>query len=74
MADDADRAQEMIERTLEEAIRVARGPGRSLRGTHCQDCGDALAPHRRPYGRCIECQERAEHRATRYPRAGDPRG
>ena len=48
--DDADRAEEHIEKELEMAIRAARGiPGTRYQPqrTHCPDCGDTLEAHRR---------------------------
>lgn len=63
--DDADRAEEHIEKELEMAIRAARGiPGTRYQPqrTHCQDCGDTLPEHRRAYGVCRPCQEIREAR------------
>ena len=63
--DDADRAEEHIEKELEMAIRAARGiPGTRYQPqrTHCPDCGDTLPEHRRAYGICRRCQEIREAR------------
>lgn len=63
--DDADRAEEHMERELDMAIRAARGiPGYRfvpLR-SHCPDCGYTLEAHRRAYGVCRPCQELREAR------------
>lgn len=63
MTDEADFAQARIEQELERAISAARGlvepqPERM----YCSDCEEPLEPHRRRYGRCIECQEALEWR------------
>ena len=63
--DDADRAEEHIEKELEMAIRAARGiPGTRYQPqrTHCPDCGDRLPEHRWSYGVCKPCQELREAR------------
>ena len=57
--DDADLAEERMERDLELAVQAARGvqPQYAL---HCDDCGEPLAAHRQPYGRCVRCQAKRE--------------
>ena len=63
--DDADRAEEHIEKELEMAIRAARvvpGTRYQPQRTHCPDCGDTLPEHRRAYGVCRPCQELREAR------------
>lgn len=63
--DDADRAQNLIEASIEEAIeRHARGirPHGVVARTHCEECGDLLAAHRRAYGLCIDCARDHEAR------------
>lgn len=63
--DEADRAEEHIEKELEMAIRAARGiPGTRYQPqrSHCPDCGDTLPEHRRAYGVCRPCQELREAR------------
>ena len=59
--DDADRATDQIERELADAIAAARGIAPRWR-SHCDQCGEPLAEHRRERGRCMECQERLELR------------
>ena len=59
MADDCDRADEMILLDLERAIAAARSPMREP-ATRCRYCDEPLEVHRREYGTCIECQQRAE--------------
>ena len=65
MADDADRAAEVIEAQLALAIQAARGipsARQPARLTHCPDCGDRLMTHRLAYGICLGCQEIREAR------------
>ena len=59
--DSADMAEEQIERELADAIAAARGIVPRWR-SHCDQCGELLAAHRRERGRCVECQERMELR------------
>lgn len=59
--DDADRAQIEIERAQQEAIDKALLLDQKHRLT-CDTCGHELAWHRRPRGRCVECQEEKEKR------------
>jgi len=63
MADDADRAQDHIEASLEWQIAVARGPQRQARETCC-DCAEDLDTHRVRYGICVECQTARERQQT----------
>jgi hypothetical protein len=62
--DDADWAQERIERELElvlTAAELARDTGASARWSrYCDDCDEELLPHRQEYGRCVPCQARRE--------------
>lgn len=63
--DDADRAEEHMDRELEASIQTARGiPGTRYQATrtHCPDCGCKLPEHRRAYGVCRPCQELREAR------------
>lgn len=62
--DDADRAEEHIEKELELAIRAARGvPGPPIwLHTRCQDCHEPLLEHRRAAGICVPCLELREAR------------
>jgi predicted amidophosphoribosyltransferase len=55
MADDADRADEQIQRNLDAAIAAARAT-QATKQDHCADCGIPLLPHRMEYGRCVPCQ------------------
>jgi predicted amidophosphoribosyltransferase len=57
--DNADRAEEQIASALEASIAAARGEAPRWR-THCADCAEPLAEHRRERGRCLDCQERRE--------------
>lgn len=59
MADDADRAAEQIQRDLDAAITAARAI-QAPEQDHCADCGEELKPHRREFGRCVECQRSRE--------------
>lgn len=61
MADDADRADEQIQRDLDAAIAAARAI-QAPDADYCADCGKRLATHRREYGRCVECQRDREQR------------
>ena len=64
--DDADRAQVEIERQAEATIAAARAAvDKALADnprSHCDTCGHELAWHRKPRGRCVECQEIRERR------------
>lgn len=64
MSDEADLAQIHIERDLEIAIEQARSHSRESR--YCQDCGEALAPHRQPWGVCLECKIAREAHARQF--------
>ena len=57
--DDADRTEERMEVELERLVQAARGvqPQYALR---CDACGEPLAAHRQPYGRCVLCQSLRE--------------
>ena len=59
MADDADRADEQIQRDLDAAIAAARAI-QAQGADHCGDCGRLLMPHRIEYGRCVDCQRERE--------------
>ena len=59
MADDADRATDQIQRQLDAAITAARALHAPWRD-HCADCGEPLQPHRREWGRCVDCQRERE--------------
>jgi hypothetical protein len=59
MADDADRANQLMEEDLERRIAAARSP-RSLYALECDMCAEPLTVHRRPMGRCIDCQREHE--------------
>lgn len=64
MADEADIAQDYIDRTVSESVRRARqqsGPSR----THCLECEESIPEMRQRIGgvtRCIDCAELAERR------------
>ena len=64
--DEADRAQEAIERAeahiASHAFR-ARQPSIT-----CLECDVVLEAHRREYGTCIECQRDLERDANLYAR------
>ena len=66
MADNADRAGELIEIRMaeaEELIRRQRRSAGSLR--YCIDCDDEIPERRRALGgirRCVDCQEDHEMR------------
>lgn len=67
--DDADRAEEHIEKELEAAIQAARGiPGTRYQATrtHCPDCGCKLEAHRKAFGICIKCKTIREERDYWY--------
>lgn len=65
MADNADRAGELIEERMEQALAarsILAGPSE----THCIDCDAPIPEQRRALGgitRCIECQEIHETRS-----------
>ena len=67
MADNADRAAELIERREAEALaRRWRPSTQSER--FCVDCGDEIPERRRTLGgvtRCLTCQEIHEARGNR---------
>jgi phage/conjugal plasmid C-4 type zinc finger TraR family protein len=67
MADDADRAQEVIEISLQDAIDRHKKPFRESL-SHCEDCGDEIPERRRAAGNittCIECQSLIEIKRKR---------
>lgn len=70
MADDADKAQEAMERA--EAHREARAYREPILFLMCRECGDILEPHRMEFGTCIECQRALERQADLYTRRGWP--
>ena len=53
--DEIDIATEQQMRDLELLIQAARGQEPVPRRVRCPDCGERLAPHRVPYGYCVEC-------------------
>ena len=59
MADAADQSDEQIQRQLDAAITAARATQAQERD-HCADCGEPLQPHRREWGRCVDCQRERE--------------
>ena len=66
MADEADIAQDYIDRTVSESVRRARQQGGPSR-THCLDCEEPIPEMRQRIGgvtRCIDCAELAERRGT----------
>lgn len=66
MADDADRAQEAIERA--EAHLAAHAFRVRHPSITCRECDDVLELHRREYGTYIECQKALEREANLYAR------
>lgn len=64
MADLADRAGELIEERMEQALaarQVTTGPSE----THCIECDDEIPERRRALGgitRCVDCQSIVEMR------------
>lgn len=63
--DDADRAQNAIERELDAALASRPKPKFTYR-LHCEACWVLLEQHRREYGICVECASDRERRtATR---------
>ena len=59
MPDAADLADQQIQRNLDAAIAAARSI-QAPEADHCADCGQELLPHRREFGRCVECQRDRE--------------
>lgn len=65
MADDADRAAEVIEAHLALAIQAARGIPSARQTEHhsrCCDCHEPLLRHRLVAGICVPCLEIREAR------------
>lgn len=62
--DEADRANEEIERGLAEALRIQRQRTAVAlpESDECHDCGAELEPHRRAYGICVPCKVARELR------------
>jgi len=58
MADTADRASELIEERMAQALAGRGGPAAPSE-THCVDCDDEIPERRRALGgvtRCVDCQ------------------
>lgn len=67
MADDADRAEEVVSRELDAILgsrRVHQPPVVDTGERHCLDCGDCIPPARvfalPLVKRCVDCQELRE--------------
>lgn len=69
MADEADVAQEQIERAmLHFSHHLGIRPKRAA-CSHCEACGEVLESHRKEYCTCLECARRQEMMdAMRWPR------
>ena len=65
--DEADRAQERIERELAANLAAALEQS-SKASDQCGDCGVLLPIVRRPYGRCIHCAAAREKQQQQYRR------
>lgn len=61
MADEADRAQQEVERSLAEAVRVSRRPVGPLANGRCHWC-DEIVPDDRRWCFGTECREEWEKR------------
>lgn len=61
MADNADRATELLEQRMEGAMARCRLPDAPAANDDCEECGDEIPAARRqaaPWATtCIECQE-----------------
>ncbi len=58
MADNADRASELIEERMAQALAGRGGPAGESE-THCVECEDEITERRRALGgvtRCVDCQ------------------
>jgi hypothetical protein len=71
--DDADRADQEAELRWVELERRLAALKRTPPRSHCQDCGLILPEHRRAYGLCLPCAERAEARLSMRARMGGMR-
>lgn len=69
MADNADRATELMEHRMATALRTRQAPPPPNTDPECDDCGDEIPAARRkalPWAaRCIECQTIHERRSAR---------
>lgn len=66
MPDDVDRAQEINEQLLGDALAAQqRGMPRGESATHCEDCGEPIPEARRKASpgcrKCIDCQTTLEN-------------
>lgn len=61
MADEADRAQQEVERSLAEAVRASRRPTGPLANGRCHWC-DEIVPDGRRWCPGTECREEWEKR------------
>jgi hypothetical protein len=63
MADDADLTDLRIAAETELTLAVIRKQVEPKYAETCDLCGDDLIEFRKPFGRCIDCQERIEIKA-----------
>ncbi|WPU46504.1 TraR/DksA C4-type zinc finger protein [Halomonas elongata] len=69
MADNADVANELMDRRLEQTMQACRLPEPTAESAECEECGDPIPEARRqaaPWARtCIDCQALLEQLAKR---------
>lgn len=69
MADNADRATELLELRMAAALRDRQDQPPPITDPECEDCGEDIPAARRealPWAaRCVECQSVHEERARR---------
>lgn len=66
MSDEFDRAQDLEEKERQIALQEHQRRTQTTARPDCADCSCELAPHRQPYGTCIECQTDREKKARLY--------